>query len=196
MSIGSRIKECREKLGLTQTELAKMLDVSKGTIGNYEAEISTPKIELMTKLFEVLQTDANYIFQDDFCRTPETFSLKESDIIDKYRFLDEFGKDAVNRILEAEYHRCTEQIILKKWLALDEEKRQKVYDFMVDIVHEYESESVQSTAQNQSETIQRNDTYGFSEQAIARSSESNYKPAPTEEQYSEFIDLPDDMLGE
>lgn len=148
MSIGSRIKECREQLGLTQTELAKMLGVSKGTIGNYEAEISTPKIELMTKLFEVLQTDANYIFQDDFCRTPETFSLKESDIIDKYRFLDEFGKDAVNRVLEAEYHRCTKQIILKEWLALDEEKRQKVYDFMVNIVHEYESTSVQSTAQS------------------------------------------------
>lgn len=106
MSIGSRIKECRERLGLTQTELAKMLDVSKGTIGNYEAEISTPKIELMTKLFEILQTDANYIFQDDFCRTPETFSLKESDMISKYRELDNYGKEAVDSILNVEYKRC------------------------------------------------------------------------------------------
>lgn len=89
-----------------------------------------------------------------------------------------------------------EQIILKKWLALNEKQRRMVFDFMIDIVHEYESSSVQSSAQNQSEQIQRNNTYSFSDQAIARSSESNYKPVPTEEQYNEFIDLPDDMLGE
>jgi len=51
---------------------------------------------------------------------------------------------------------------------------------------------VQSNAQNE---IKKTDTYN-SKLAIARSSESNYKPAPTEEQYNELVDLPDDLLGE
>ena len=42
MSIGSRIKQRREELGLTQPQLAKMIGVSKGSIGNYESEISCP----------------------------------------------------------------------------------------------------------------------------------------------------------
>lgn len=42
----------------------------------------------------------------------------------------------------------------------------------------------------------KNITFQTSEQAIARSSDSNYKPAPTEEQYNSFDDLTDDMLGE
>ena len=100
--------------------------------------------------------------------------------------------DPVEEFIDRVQMQEQEQIILKKWLALDEKKRQAVFDFMVDIVHEYESTSVQSTAQEQ---IKKTDTYN-SEFAVARSSESNYKPAPTEEQYNSFEELTDDMLGE
>lgn len=64
MSIGSRIKECRESIGMTQEELADIMGVSKGTIGNYETDVSYPRFENMSKLFDALKTDANYIFQD------------------------------------------------------------------------------------------------------------------------------------
>ena len=60
MSIGSRIKELRIKRGITQEELAQQIGVTKGAIGNYENEVSSPKIELMYKLFEALDCDANY----------------------------------------------------------------------------------------------------------------------------------------
>ena len=59
MSIGSRIKELRIKRGITQEELAQQIGVTKGAIGNYENEVSSPKIELMYKLFEALDCDAN-----------------------------------------------------------------------------------------------------------------------------------------
>ena len=52
MSIGSRIKELRIKRGITQEELAQQIGVTKGAIGNYENEVSSPKIELMYKLFD------------------------------------------------------------------------------------------------------------------------------------------------
>ena len=65
MSIGSRIKERREELGSTQIELAQKLGVSKGAIGNYETDANSPKATVMYRIFEILQCDANYLYQDE-----------------------------------------------------------------------------------------------------------------------------------
>ena len=65
LSIGSRIKERREELGITQLELASRLNVSKGAIGNYETDANFPKASIMYKIFDILQCDANYLYQDE-----------------------------------------------------------------------------------------------------------------------------------
>lgn len=65
MSIGTRIKERREELGITQTELAARLGVSKGAVGNYETDANSPKASIMYRIFEILQCDANYLYQDE-----------------------------------------------------------------------------------------------------------------------------------
>ena len=110
MSIGSRIKECRESIGLKQEELAKAIGVTKGAIGNYEANISYPKIENMTKLFEILKTDANYIFQDELKDKPkDIFTESERKGVKKYRDLDDYGKKLISDNLEHEYMRCKMQ---------------------------------------------------------------------------------------
>ena len=62
MSIGERIKERREELGITQIQLAELIGVTKGAIGNYETDANSPKASIMYKVFEALQCDANYIF--------------------------------------------------------------------------------------------------------------------------------------
>ena len=111
MSIGSRIKELRIKRGLTQEELARQIGVTKGAVANYENEVSSPKIELMYKLFDALQCDANYLHQDDMksnvyrdSSTPEEFE----NIIKKYRTLDEHAKDMVDMVLEKEAERMSQ----------------------------------------------------------------------------------------
>ena len=111
MSIGKRIKECREKVGLTQEELAKLLGVSKGAIGNYESDASYPKIENMTKLFELLKTDANYLFQDDFINIGSeersAKNIKEINLLMGYRKLDNISKEVVDKIIDIELKRST-----------------------------------------------------------------------------------------
>ena len=42
MSIGTRMKERREELGITQTKLAEMIGVTKGAVGNYETDANSP----------------------------------------------------------------------------------------------------------------------------------------------------------
>lgn len=105
MSIGSRIKEARNRQKLTQEELAKQIGVTKGAIANYENGVSTPKIELLYKLFIALNCDANYLYQDEMKPISDEFivSPDEKKHIKKYRALDERGKKNVDLVLDAEY---------------------------------------------------------------------------------------------
>ena len=64
MGIGYRIKEARERLKLTQTELGDIVGVTGSAITNYEKETSHPKEQIIYKLIEALKVDANYLFQD------------------------------------------------------------------------------------------------------------------------------------
>lgn len=64
MGIGYRIKEARERMGLTQTELGALIGVTGSAITNYEKETSHPKEQIIYKLMETLNVDANYLFQD------------------------------------------------------------------------------------------------------------------------------------
>ena len=65
MSFGTRLKEKREALGITQPQLAEMLNVSKGAIGNWETDVNSPRATLLYDLFDILHCDANYLFQDE-----------------------------------------------------------------------------------------------------------------------------------
>lgn len=112
MSVGSRIKERRLNIGLTQEQLAKLIGVTKGSIANYENEVSVPKVEILFKLFDALKCDANYLYQDDMDIKPMEFTttLAEQDFLTKYRKLEQRSKGAVDMLLEYEY----EQLIINQ----------------------------------------------------------------------------------
>ena len=64
MSIGSRIKEARIHKKMTQQAIADRIGITAGAIGNYENGTSSPREEILIALMDVLEVDANYIFQD------------------------------------------------------------------------------------------------------------------------------------
>lgn len=105
MSLHTRIKERRTRLHISRNQLAKQVGVTPSAIANYENGISAPKMDLMPKLFKALKCDANYLFMDNE-EQPDAYSLEETDLIEQYRALDEFGKNAVKQSLEHEYIRC------------------------------------------------------------------------------------------
>lgn len=82
MSFSQRLKERREKVGLTQMELANILGITKGAIGNYETGFSSPKADILYKLFDALDCDANYLFQDEMNikKEPDTQSVSSPDL--------------------------------------------------------------------------------------------------------------------
>ena len=82
MSAGSRIKELREKIGMTQVQLADKIDVSKQTLYKYENDIITnipsDKIEAIAKICGVTpsyimgweKSDFDNIYPIDLHRYP------------------------------------------------------------------------------------------------------------------------------
>lgn len=66
MTFAEKIRELRNKKGLSQTELGKAVGVSLRTVRNWELEGRYPKQrELYGKLAEVLECDVNYLMADD-----------------------------------------------------------------------------------------------------------------------------------
>ena len=102
MGIGRRIKEARERLGLTQAELGERVGVTGSAITNYEKETSHPKEQVIYKLIETLDVDANYLFQDcvKLPKDKNDITLAEYEHIKKYRTLDDFGKERIEQELD------------------------------------------------------------------------------------------------
>lgn len=110
MSVGSRIKELRESKGISRSELADKIGVTIGAISNYENEVSSPKEPILFKLMEILECDANYLFQDsiNIPSNKNNISVAEYEHIKKYRELDTHGKDMVDTVLQKEYDRVVD----------------------------------------------------------------------------------------
>ena len=94
MSIGSRITEARKRRDMTQEALAERIGVTKGAIANYENGISVPKTAIMYRLFDALDIDANFLYQDDMVTPPRSASLAidESRLLSVYRTLSPDGR--------------------------------------------------------------------------------------------------------
>ena len=54
--LGSRIKEAREKRGITQGELARRINRSVPTISSYETNAQTPPTDVLLMLYMCLST--------------------------------------------------------------------------------------------------------------------------------------------
>lgn len=116
MSFGSRLKDKREEIGLTQDELGKLIGASQSAVGSWEAGTNSPRATLLYNLFEILHCDANYLFQDEMKNleykdkaTPEEFET----IIKKYRDLDPHGRKMVDFTLNEEYERVQSEKVVK-----------------------------------------------------------------------------------
>lgn len=105
--IGDKIKERRLELGLTQLQLSELTGIKKNTISNYENNVSSPSEENIFKIMEALKCDANYLFEW-FEKEDLILSSDEKTFINKYRKLDDYGKEAVDDILNIEYRRCND----------------------------------------------------------------------------------------
>ena len=102
MGIGRRLRILRERSGLTQLMLARLLDVTPSAVGNYERDMSFPREEILIKMFQVLDCEPNELFLDLFTPSENPGQIH----LNKYRELDDHGRELVDACTEIELRRC------------------------------------------------------------------------------------------
>ncbi|MEG2429341.1 MAG: helix-turn-helix transcriptional regulator, partial [Oscillospiraceae bacterium] len=65
MAFKDRLKQARLAFGITQLDLGNKISVAKSTITGYEKGNSEPDMLKLTNIMNVLNVDANFLFQDE-----------------------------------------------------------------------------------------------------------------------------------
>lgn len=61
VGIGNIIKKLRKEFNLTQGQLARRLDISPGTLSNYESGLRTPSIDNLIKFAAFFHVSVDYL---------------------------------------------------------------------------------------------------------------------------------------
>lgn len=109
MTFGERLTQLRKEHGYsTRNEFAEKLGIPSTTLRNYETDVREPGHTFLKQISEMFNVSVDYLL----CLTDEkevlnTFRLRvsEQSMIEKYRILDNHGKEMVDFTLQKEYER-------------------------------------------------------------------------------------------
>ena len=77
-TMGAKIKELREKEGMTQTELADKLGVSKSVVSAYEKGIRNPSYKILTQIAKIFNVTELYFFKKgEWRKQPVTVDISD-----------------------------------------------------------------------------------------------------------------------
>ena len=102
--IGEQIKKYRNIKGMTQQDIADALGESLGrVIYNWEKEIGRPDCDKLARLCDLLGVSADELIG---CKSmAQCPTATEWTTLQKYRALDEHGKEVVDYLIDSEYKR-------------------------------------------------------------------------------------------
>ena len=102
------INKIKKENGLTNAQIASMAGITLSTLDKITAGINTnPKLDTLQSICKVLGCTLND-FDDNF-NSRNIYTVDEQSLINKYRTLDGYGKEAVDSILNIEHKRCAGQ---------------------------------------------------------------------------------------
>lgn len=94
--IGRRIKEARQKVGFSQSELAEAINVTVSTISTIERGVRAPSLEVLVNILETLGTSADLVLQDVLeCG----FKIRETELDDKLQNLPREERERIFRVI-------------------------------------------------------------------------------------------------
>lgn len=71
MSLGNKIADVRKAKNMTQEQLAELMSVTRQSISRWESNQSTPEMEKIVYLAEILEVSCDYLLKDNY-KKPET----------------------------------------------------------------------------------------------------------------------------
>ena len=102
MTVGDRIKQLRTAKNLTQSDLAKLVELTYIQIGRYERSKSNPSSEVLQKLAVALDTTTDYIMNGGTEQVQAQLADKE--LLNQFREveqMEEKDKSIVKELIDA-----------------------------------------------------------------------------------------------
>ena len=90
--VGERIKEIREKNGLTQSSLAKKLNISRSAVNAWEMGVSIPSAQYLIELCRLFKVSVDYLLELDRAERVDISFLSEEEKKMLYSLLNYFKK--------------------------------------------------------------------------------------------------------
>lgn len=78
--VADRIKYLREQRGLSQTDLSKLLGITRSSVNAWELGISVPSTQYLVDLSHIFKVSTDYILGVDTTATISIAGLEEKDI--------------------------------------------------------------------------------------------------------------------
>jgi transcriptional regulator with XRE-family HTH domain len=94
-TFGKRLRDCRKEKGLSQNEVAKLLNTNHSVIGKYERDDVNPSIDAVKRLAELLDTTVAYLVGE--ADTNELF--KNSDMLRRLKDISQLPEQDKQAIL-------------------------------------------------------------------------------------------------
>ncbi len=116
MDVGQKIKKLRSEKGVCQKELAIFLNLSVGTISNYEKGVHSPDLNTLSKIADFFGVTTDYLLD----RTDHRFA---PDTLSRHLTVDYTVADLVNTTLELSPQKVTSVIDFVSFLQSKESKR-------------------------------------------------------------------------
>ncbi|MBE6989748.1 MAG: helix-turn-helix transcriptional regulator [Ruminococcaceae bacterium] len=133
--LGSKIARKRKNLGLTQTEFAEKLSVTRQTVGRWEAGTVMPDIDKIGDIAALLGVSCDYLLRDDIREETGTAGSRGISRLllaaqgrqVKLRFFeDEADVDLVNRT-------CTVTGFEGSWMKLTVDTKREVLEKLIPV---------------------------------------------------------------
>ena len=92
MHVGERIKELRTKAGLTQSDLAKLVEMTYIQIGRYETKKANPSSDVLQKIAQALNTTTDYLMNGSTDEMANS-QLQDKELLNLFKSVEQLGND-------------------------------------------------------------------------------------------------------
>lgn len=98
MSLGSRISVLRNKRGLSQEELAKVLKIGKSTLGMYETDRREPSHEMSSKIASYFDVSLDWLITGEIKES--NLMYEDAEMLQKFNLLKEKDQKYILELMD------------------------------------------------------------------------------------------------
>lgn len=80
VNFGNKLRTLRKEAGMTQTELARLLNISKSVVSYYELQERTPSPDVLVQLAEVFHVTTDYLLGIEHKKLIDVSDLSDDDV--------------------------------------------------------------------------------------------------------------------